>query len=159
MLIYTQNHWVSRSVTLVLGAFAAASVVFWVLKLSSAGGSEPVVAVESEPARMDPQALVKALGGGAAAPVQEVLGATPQRVRLVGVVSTPTQQGAALISLDGKPAKPYTVGATVEGGWTLRSVQPRRAVLAVLHAGQPPVRGEDLVLEMPEKPEKLAPRN
>ena len=159
MLIYTQNHWVSRSVTLVFGAFAAASIVFWVLKLSSAGGSEPVMAVESAPAVVDPQSLVRALGGGVASTAPEVVGGPPQRMRLVGVVSTPTQQGAALISLDGKPPKPYAVGGMVEGVWSLRSVQPRRAVLSAVHAGQAATQDDDVVLEIPEKPEKPQPKH
>lgn len=39
-------------------------------------------------------------------------------------------RGAALIAVDGKPAKPYRVGAVVDGQWVLSAVQPRRVVLA-----------------------------
>lgn len=158
MLIYAQNQWVSRGVTFLLGAFAAASVVFWVLKLSAPGGSEPVAAVEAAAPAVDPASFVKALGGrlqieptGAPMPV-----ASNSRLLLVGVVSTASQRGAALIAVDGKPAKPYVVGSTIEGVWVLRSVQARRAVLAEVAAGekQPSANAAEVVLDMPEKPKK-----
>ena len=41
-----------------------------------------------------------------------------------------SSSGAALISVDGKPAKPFRVGASVDGRLILQSVQGRRAVLA-----------------------------
>lgn len=157
MLIYAQNQWVSRGVTFLLGAFAAASVVFWVLKLSSPAGSEPVAAVESAAPVADPAAFVKALGGRLV--VEPTVEATPvasnSRLLLVGVVSTASQRGAALIAVDGKPAKPYVVGSTIEGAWVLRSVQARRAVLAEVAAGEKPSAGStEVVLEMPEKAKK-----
>ena len=157
MLIYAQNQWVSRGVTFLLGAFAAASVVFWVLKLSSPAGSEPVAAVESAAPVSDPAAFVKALGGrllvessGEPVPVT-----SNSRLLLVGVISTASQRGAALIAVDGKPAKPYVVGSTIEGAWVLRSVQARRAVLAEVAAGEKPsASATEVILEMPEKPKK-----
>lgn len=158
MLIYAQNQWVSRGVTFMLGAFAAASVVFWVLKLSSPVGSEPVPSVEFLPPAVDPAAFVKALGGqlqvetaGEPVPVS-----ANSRLHLVGVISTASQYGAALIAVDGKPAKPYVVGSTIEGAWVLRSVQTRRAVLAeVVPAGEPAaLNAGDVILDLPEKPKK-----
>jgi len=61
------------------------------------------------------------------------------------VVVTHGARGAALIALDGQPARPLRVGAElegVEGGWRLRSVAPHGALLAA--AG-----GRELRLEMP----------
>jgi general secretion pathway protein C len=62
----------------------------------------------------------------------------------VGVVSDRSQQGAALIVVDGKPARPYRVGSQVDEGLVLQSVQARRAVLAS-SANGPAV----LTLELP----------
>jgi general secretion pathway protein C len=45
-------------------------------------------------------------------------------------VADRTSSGAALISVDGQPAKPFRVGAPVEGQLVLKSVSPRQAQLA-----------------------------
>ncbi len=71
-----------------------------------------------------------------AAPVLE-----SARFALLGVVAQPDAQGTALLSVDGKPAKPYKVGAMVVDGWALQSVQGRRAKLAR--------NGAEMVLELP----------
>ncbi len=158
MLIYAQNQWVSRGVTFVLGAFAAASVVFWALKLSSPVGSEPLASVELIPPAVDPAAFVKALGGRMQAePLGEPVSVNANsRLHLVGVISTASQYGAALIEVDGKPAKPYVVGSTIDGAWVLRSVQARRAVLAeVVPAGEAAaLNAGEVILDLPEKPKK-----
>jgi general secretion pathway protein C len=49
---------------------------------------------------------------------------------LLGVLADRQQGGAALIAVDGKAAKPYRVGATVDGNLVLQSVAGRHAVLA-----------------------------
>jgi general secretion pathway protein C len=49
---------------------------------------------------------------------------------LVGVLADSLHGGAALISVDGKAAKPYRVGAMVDGNLVLQSVAARQAVLA-----------------------------
>jgi general secretion pathway protein C len=66
------------------------------------------------------------------------------RFSLVGVVARPSHSGAALISVDGKPAKPFRVGAAVEPGLLLLSVEPRRAALGPTVGGPPA-----FVLELP----------
>ena len=48
---------------------------------------------------------------------------------LVGVLAGGANQGAALIAVDGKAAKPFRVGATVAEGLVLQSVQGRRVNL------------------------------
>jgi general secretion pathway protein C len=127
--------WEIKLVTFVLSALAAASAAYWGLKGS--GSAAPVVAaVALAPAvPTDPLVVARALGGGvanlpAAAPV-----VTGSRYALAGVVANTTQGGAALISVDGKPARPVRVGAQVDGTLLLQSVSGRRAVLAPdLHA-------------------------
>ena len=66
------------------------------------------------------------------------------RFQLVGVVSDASRHGAALIVVDGRPAKPYHVGAVVDEGIVLQSVAPRRAVLAKADGG-----AEVATLDMP----------
>ena len=63
---------------------------------------------------------------------------------LVGIVANAKNSGAALISLDGKPARPYRVGAKVDDGLVLKSVAPRRAMLA-----SGPDAPESVTLELP----------
>lgn len=66
------------------------------------------------------------------------------RFSLLGVVAARSHDGAALIAVDGKPPRPYRVGAAVDDTLVLQSVQPRRAVLSS-SVGGPPV----LTLELP----------
>jgi general secretion pathway protein C len=66
------------------------------------------------------------------------------RFSLVGVAAQGARHGAALVSVDGKPAKPYRVGAQLDEGIVLQSVQGRKAVLASAANGQPV-----LTLELP----------
>ena len=127
--------WWPRLGAFVLSALAAASLVYWGLKWSSTGA--PPVAASLPPVDMagtDPQALARALGGGKAmatptAPNALAIDAS-SRMALVGVVANRRNGGTALISVDGKPARPYPVGARVDENLVLQSVAPRRAVLA-----------------------------
>jgi general secretion pathway protein C len=62
---------------------------------------------------------------------------------MLGVVADQHSAGAALIAVDGKPAKPYRVGDVVEDGLVLQSVKGRNAALG-------PVSGAAvLTLELP----------
>jgi general secretion pathway protein C len=66
---------------------------------------------------------------------------------LVGVVATRAHGGAALISIDGKPPKPFRVGAPVDEGLVLQSVDARGAILAASAEAPPAV-----TLELPLLP-------
>jgi len=129
--------WGPRLAAFLLAALAAASAVYWGLKWpgSEATGTQrsALAVATSEGSTPDPGALARALGGGnapdsAVAAVATV--ATPSRMVLMGVVANPKNGGAALISIDGKPAKPYRVGTRVDDNTVLQSVGPRSAVLA-----------------------------
>lgn len=109
--------------------------------------SAPVVGIGSA-AAVDPQAVARALGGG----VVEVPGvaAAPSaasRFTLVGVVADTSSSGAALISVDGKPARPFMVGARVDERLLLQSVGGRRATLASDATGP-----AEVTLELPALP-------
>jgi len=125
--------WRVRGVTFFLFALAAASLVYWALQGWVAGNSAGValVATAGVPP-LDSRAVARALGAGAvqAADVAAAAPAAGRRFVLQGVVADRSSGGAALISVDGKPAKPFRVGASVDGRLILQSVQGRRAVLA-----------------------------
>ena len=138
--------WWPRGITFVVSALAALSVTFWAMKLVGSGATPSTAApamLSSAAALIDPQVVALALGGGkqAAAPDAPTVGS---RYVLAGVVADPSHGGAALISVDGKPAKAVRVGGTVDGALVLQSVTGRRAVLAA-DAKSPP----EVTLELP----------
>jgi len=149
----SQSIWWPRLAAFGLAALAAARAGYWGLKwpgtAAPSTASTPSMA-DATPA--DPQALARALGGGggnggamSTAPVP-LLPSAASRLALVGVVANDKSGGAALISVDGKPARPYRVGSQVDEGMglVLQSVAPRRAVLASSVDGP-----TSLTLEMP----------
>lgn len=121
--------WPVPLATLVLWALAAASVVFWGLRLAAPADAAPPPAVASAPAAVDPVAVGRLLGA-VDAPV--VAAATPDaasRFALLGVIADADGQGAALVAIDGKPARPFRVGAKLGDSFVLQSVGARAATL------------------------------
>nr|WP_295786058.1 general secretion pathway protein C [Rhodoferax sp.] len=121
--------WGIRLATLGLAALAALSAAYWVLK-STHANSVSTAASAAGYSALDPQALARALGGGGVVAPAGVPVAPSTSYVLVGVLADRQQGGAALIAIDGKAAKPYRVGATVDTNLVLQSVVGRRAVLA-----------------------------
>ena len=120
--------------SLLVWALAAASAVFWGLKLWAQPQPVPAhatVVQASPPLQGD---LSRLLGADpeVAAPVAPAPVADT-RLTLVGVVSPRgnghQNEGLALISVDGKPARTYRVGALVDGVRVLQSVSLRGAAL------------------------------
>ena len=124
--------WWLRIATFSVAALAAASAAFWVLKWTGSAPtptSTPVVLTETGPA--DPLAVARVLGGGqTGASTAPVAASAASRFKLTGVVADRSHGGYALISVDGKPAKPYQVGTQVDNALVLHSVTPRSAALA-----------------------------
>jgi general secretion pathway protein C len=124
--------WAVRVVTLAVAAVAAASAAYWGLKVWNASqvSRAGTAAIASAPP-LDPQALANALGGGTAALAQHTGSASVANTQYVlqGVVADTHSGGAALIAVDGKPAKAFRVGVVVDGGLVLQSVSGRRAAL------------------------------
>lgn len=124
-----------RAATFALAALAALSGTYWLLKSTDASSvSTAPPAASTSFASLDPQAVARALGGGNAGAALAALGGLPASTgrapyALVGVLANSLHGGAALISIDGKGAKPYRVGATVDGNLVLQSVAGRTAVL------------------------------
>jgi general secretion pathway protein C len=147
MTSHPQSLWLPRLAAFALAALAAASAVYWGLKWpgQQINTQATPLAAQEAPA-IDPLALARALGGGLAPPAQAapVASVAANRLALVGVVATSKQAGVALISIDGKPPRPYRVGATVEEGLVLQSVGPRRAALSASANGPP-----SMTIELP----------
>lgn len=143
------SKWGLRLGTLALWAAAGASVVYWGLRLSGGGPSTVAPAVPVAALAPDAQALARLLGAVPAAGVAPavVTASADSRFALIGVLSGRTSGGgAALIAIDGQPAKPYRVGAVVEPGLVLLSLGPRQAAL-----GPTPGAPAALTLDMPLK--------
>lgn len=132
MSTLAHNPWLPRTGSFAVWLLAAGCAVYWGLKLPAVSTSAPAAPVATGPAApADPAAVARLLGATAAAAGAGPAAAPAQSTRfaLVGVVSARSRGGAALIAVDGKPAKPYRVGAQVEDGLVLQSVAPRRATL------------------------------
>jgi general secretion pathway protein C len=150
MVTNSYSKWGVRLGTLALWAVAGASVVFWGLRLSAPSASGVGPAVAPAPVVPDAQALARLLGAQpsvpGAAPVAPVASAA-SRFTLIGVLSGRSSGGgAALIAVDGKPAKPFRVGAAVDEGLVLQALGPRQAQLGGQMGGP-----ATLTLDMPLK--------
>jgi len=146
MFLQTRAAWTVRGATFVLWALAAGSAAFWGLKL---GGAQAPVTVAAPPSRgvaaVDPTALARLLGSTPTAMVSAPQATLASRFQLVGVAAgAQSGGGAAVIAVDGKPPRPYRVGAALDEGIVLKSVHGRQAVLATAGTGQPL-----LTLELP----------
>jgi general secretion pathway protein C len=128
---------------LVWGAVAF-SAVTWGLRWSATGvaPSNATTAAQALP-EVDVSAAARTLG---ASPVAFAAPTLASRFQLQGVMAGGPNVGAALIAVDGKPAKPYRVGAVVADGLLLQSAQGRRVTLAAAMDGS-----QSLVLELPAK--------
>jgi general secretion pathway protein C len=143
MVISSTSLWPPRVGAFVLAAAAAASAVYWTLQVQSVQVQAPLVSVESvTPAAVDSAAVARALGANpqVAGPVVADVSVSSRMV-LAGIVAANKGSGAALIVVDGKPAKPFQVGAKVVDNWVLSRVQPRTVSLSQ--------GGAEVVLELP----------
>jgi general secretion pathway protein C len=132
MVRMRDSNWDVRGMTFLLWAAAAASAVAWGLKLGGPASQGPVGASGYRaPTAADPALVARLLGQAQGnAPAAAAAAPVSSRFSLLGVVADRTHQGAALIAVDGRPAKPFRVGSAIDEGLVLQSVQPRRAVLA-----------------------------
>lgn len=137
------GRWAVPGLTFLLWGLAAASVVYWGFKLAARPAPAPLAAVAARPAQSPDMAAVGRLLGAtrAAAPAEPAV-TLASRFLLVGVVARPSRLGIALIAVDGKPPRPYRVGATVDEGLVLQAVEGRRALLGPSADAPPAVRLE-----------------
>lgn len=124
----SSTRWAAPVGTFGIWALALACAGFWGLKLSApARGAVFAPPPPAAAAPIDTRLVARALGvpDASATPVASAA----SRFILQGVVAGRSHRGAALIAVDGRPARPYRVGTLVAPGYVLRSVSPRRATL------------------------------
>ena len=134
MLTLSRTKFGLPTVTLLVWALAAASIVYWGLRLAEGRGAGVTApAAAAQPPVVDTQVVARLLGAvDAAAPQQASLAS---RFQLQGVLAGTPGGGAALIVVDGKPAQPFRVGSVIEEGLVLQSAIARRARLAATREG------------------------
>ncbi|MBX9795177.1 MAG: general secretion pathway protein C [Burkholderiaceae bacterium] len=127
---------VSRLFAMLVWALVAGSAVFWGLRLFAQPAPNPARALAASELTTGPGDLSRLLGAApAAVPVDAIEVPAPEasaRFKLTGVMAPkrPSEQGLAVISVDGNPARVYRVGALIEGDWMLREVSLRTATVA-----------------------------
>ena len=141
----------SRSFAFLVWALVAASCVFWGTRLlaRSSASTALVVPIDHDmTANSDVSRLLGAAPQAESAPV-DAAPALSSRFRLTGVVAPkhPSEQGLALISVDGNPPRVYRVGAAIDGDLMLREVSLRTATVASSRSGTD--LGASFVLELP----------
>jgi len=144
----------ARLAAFVIWSLVAATAVFWLLRFAARSPVAPPYAVavgKSAPIRGDLTKLFGAPPVVAVAP--EVVPEATSRFKLVGVMA-PKRVGAAelpghglaLIAVDGKPAKAFTVGSRLDTDLVLQSVGHRSAAIG-------PSQGQrSVLLELPALP-------
>lgn len=156
--------------TLAVWALAAASALFWGLKLFVKPPAAPPhtqVAAAGAAARGD---LSRLLGADAPPPVMSTAEPVADaRFQLIGVVSPratkAAREGLALIAVDGNPAKAYRVGAVVDGETVLQTVGARGvtlgprdgAALVALNLAPPPLAATGMLPSLTAQPGMPAP--
>ncbi len=116
--------WLAAGLWLLAGLTAS----YWGLRAWGDAELVSVPAPAAESATADPEAVARGLGAVTAVAAQGEAIEASQHV-LLGVVRDAAGRGAALIASDGKPARPYRIGAELPGGLRLRELTPREALL------------------------------
>ncbi len=141
----------ARIAAFLVWALVAACAVYWAMRLLAVPAPLPVSVQPVSMAgaiRGDIARLFVSPAAPAAAPVEPALAS---RFKLVGVLAPKDAergrgQGIALIAIDGKPARPYRVGAALDDHLVLLAVATRGATLG------PPSGPPVLQLEVPALP-------
>ena len=142
----------ARLAAFVIWAAVAASAMFWALRLGASSPVAPAHTVAVANALLPRGDLTRVFG---AAPPKAVNSAVvvesplASRFKLLGVAAPRRdgdRNGLALIAVDGKPARSFAVGSTVDGEWVLQAVHARGAKIGARGA-QPQVQ-----LELPPLP-------
>ncbi len=124
--------WTVRLTTFLLWALAAGSAAFWILQSMDAPTPSAALtaarAGEAQEPSLTPRVAVALGAKNPVAPTAAgALSALQARLQLQGVLAVGATRGAALISVDGKPAKPYSVGSAIEEGLEVTAVAARSA--------------------------------
>ena len=136
MATTTHSKFALRGATLLIWALAGAVAVYRGLRLSAPSVAPAVAAPVAALAAVDSAAVARLLGA-----IPQVAALAPQatlasRFLLVGVLAGRSSGGgAALIAVDGKPAKPFRLGSEVDPGLVLQSIASRRVAMGAEMAG------------------------
>lgn len=133
MVTVSQSKWVLQTTTLLVWALAAGSMAYWGLRLFAGRGVAANLPTATAPTAIDSLTVARVLGARAPATVPQA--SLASRFALLGVVAGSPGGGAALIAVDGKPARPFRVGSPVEEGLILQSAAARQATLAATQNG------------------------
>ena len=120
-------------VTAVLWLVVAASAVYWVLHFPRETAAVlPAVSTPAPTQVADASHMARALGQ-----TQAKAAVTPEasRFQLLGVISSTSGHGSALIATDGQPPKAWRVGQAVLDGVYLQKLAPRQAWLGQTPTG------------------------
>lgn len=123
----------ARLLAFAIWAATAATAVFWGMRVFVATPQVPGHAQPADGASLPPADLSRVLGQQPV--IVEAAPLAPEvasRFQLVGVAApraTDRPGGVALIAVDGKPARAYRVGTSIEAGLVLQAVHARGAVL------------------------------
>ena len=140
--------WPAALTTFLIWVLAVAGIAFWALRLAAPADATPPPAVVAAPtAAVDPAAVGKLLGAVSTESQVALAPEAASRFSLVGVVADVMQRGAALIAVDGRPARPFRVGSAVGEGYVLQSVSTRSASLGA-GVDAPTV----VILQLPVRP-------
>ena len=120
----------SRWTGFFIWALVAASTAFWGIKIFAA--TRPVPPGAQAPQAVAANGPMERLFGAVAVQTAAAAPSHPEseRFQLVGVIAPPNgsgQGGYAIVSMDTQPARPWHVGATLDGNTTLLSVTKRGA--------------------------------
>jgi general secretion pathway protein C len=144
----------ARISAFVIWSLVAATAAFWLLRLTSSAPQAPAYAAAVGKSTVVRGDLNRLFG---AAPVAfaaaEVIPDASSRFKLLGVMAPRSKEaqsiagsGLALIAVDGKPAKAFTVGAPLDNGLVVQSVGLRTAAIG-------PAQGaRSMLLELPALP-------
>lgn len=123
----------ARLAAFVIWAAVAASAMFWALRLGASSPVAPAHTVAVAQAGLPRGDLTRVFGAAppkAANQAVVVESALASRFKLLGVAAPRREgdrNGLALIAVDGKPARSFAVGATVDGELMLQAVHARGA--------------------------------
>lgn len=151
----TLTRWLSARVVLALctltvwSAVAYSAVGWWLRDVPSTAlsvdpATQRSTALGASPEAIDTPAVARALG--ATAPTVQAAPTLASRLQLIGVINGEGQTSVALISVDGKPAKPFPLGKPVTDGLVLQSTQAKR-----VHLGASVDGPSTLSLDLPVK--------
>jgi len=116
-------------VSFVLAGLAAASAAYWFWLRSAPAVSLPSLPVAEQSATLEGQDLGRLLGRPEPESAVILVPVVNGRFALTGVLAGSAKGGAALISVDGTPAKSYKLGDRVVDNLHLQSVSRRSVVL------------------------------